>query len=288
MVALGGFVWQVRRSGASPWLWVVIAVPLTYWTMGALAGGIEDRIPGNPRYVYVGVVGVLLVAVELFRDVRSSPSIRWGILGIGALALSMNLALLRDGAELYRETWTPHVRALLTSLELSRSRVEPGFDPLEAGVTDLGSVWDALARTGEPPTASYLRASSRYGSPAFSIEELLAQDERVLTKVDATLVSALGLRLEPSPPPPSRGACRILRLSTAGPPSGPLPSGGAFMATEPAGASVSVRRFANEAWVPIGTLGSEGWTELRLPPAGGAPRWQISAEAQALTVCPRP
>jgi hypothetical protein len=266
---------------------VALAVPLVYWTMGAGAAGIEARVPNLSRYVYPGVVGVLLVAVEVFRD-RHLP-LRWlgAVAAVGVVALATNLILLRDGARLYRGTYSADARAQLAAFDLTRGNVSPDFDPtlFEGSTNVLGSAWSALRRAGEQPTAAYLDASSRYGSPGFSIPELERQSETVRARTDVVLAAALELSLEPGGPPDER-RCESVSGSAGGTSSSPLPAGGAYLrARDPAMTAVRVRRFATEATVSVGTLSGD-WVELKVPRDDSPNPWYVWVDARELELCP--
>jgi hypothetical protein len=287
VAALVGLAWHVRQRGINAGLWVALAVPLVYWTMGAGAAGIEARVPELSRYVYPGVVGVLLVVVEVFRD-RRLP-LRWlgAVAAVAALALATNLILLRDGARHYRGTYSGDARAQLAAFDLARGAVSPDFDPtLFEGSTDvLGSAWSALRRAGEQPTATYLDASSRYGSPGFSVPELERQSETVRARTDVVLAAALELSLESGGPPDER-RCESVSASAGGTSSSPLPAGGAYLrARDPATTAVRVRRFAALATVSVGTLSGD-WVELKVPSDYSPNPWYVSVDARELELCP--
>jgi hypothetical protein len=290
VIALAGLAWHVQRRGMTPGLWVALAVPLTYWTMAAAASGIEDRVPTLSRYIYPGAVAVLLVAVEVFRD-RPLPLRTLGaVAAVGAVGLAMNLVLLRDAARIYRGPYTDEVRAELAAIDVARDHVEPDFNPtaVEGGIYlgGIGSAWDALGFAGEQATAAYLDASSRYGSPAFSVSEIGRESEVLRSHADAVLARALELSLQPTGPPDER-RCEVVRGSGDAPATARLPAGGAYLrARNPATVDVNVRRFASGQTTPVGALSGQ-WMELEIPTDEASDPWYLSVDARELELCPR-
>jgi hypothetical protein len=233
VLAVIAFAFRLRRGAVPRALWVSLGIVLAYWTLGALAAS-GERGPGATRYVYPGVVAVLLVAVDAVRPLRVS---RLGLLALfaaAAFSVATNLAILRNGVVYFRDDYSAAVRSELAMLELARANVAPDFNPANRLPPEIAPV-------GAPAT-TYLGARDRYGSPAFSLGELSEQTEGVREGADQVLATALGLRLEPSPPGERGRACRRLRSAA---PGGtvrlPVPPGGASLrvaAVAPASVSV--------------------------------------------------
>ena len=280
LIALAGLGWHVYRRGASLGLVVALTVPLSYWILGATASGIQGRVPLDPRYVYPGSVGVLLVALEVFRGYRPTRRVVAIVGAIGVLALAMNLALLRDGSNTYRNFYTPPTRAALGGIELTAPRVDPSFDA-SATAASLNSAWDALTLLGQPPTGAYLGAAEAYGGLGFSPAELAAQPEPERATADAVMAAALGLTVGSSAAPETE--CRTVpeRQGTA---SAPLPPGGAILRGTP-GSAVEVRRFATDTGTEVGTLGP-AWSRLEVPADLSDEPWVVSAATPSLELCP--
>jgi hypothetical protein len=287
IAALAGLAWHVRRRGISAGLWVALAVPLTYWTMAAAAAGIEGRVPEMSRYVYPGAIAVLLVIVEVFRDIRLPMRALGAVAAVAALGVGMNLVILRDGARFYRVDYTGETRTQLAALDLARGHVDPAFDPtaVEGGSLTLGSAWEAVGLAGEQPTPAYLDASSRYGSPAFSVPELERQSDGLRARADAVLAGALELLLQPAQRPDRQG-CRVIRAPIGAAPTARLPLGGAYLRKrDPVTANVSLRRFATGETASVGAL-SGHWMELEVPTDVAPNPWYVSADARELQLCP--
>ncbi len=112
------------------------------------------------------------------------------VAAVAALGLFGNLAMGRNGST-YLHAYADSARAQLAMLELARGTVDRGFIPAyeTPGVTQIQMLIGA---------GGYLDGVDRYGSPAFSIPELLAQDPEVRTGADTVLVAADKLALEPA------------------------------------------------------------------------------------------
>ncbi len=177
--------------------WTILGTLLAY--LALVAVGLDPaRAPNASRYVYMGgILGLLLVA-ELSRDVRWSTVTGLLAFVVLGLALMANASELRAGGRLFEAEGATN-RATLAALELSRDHVEP----------DL-FVEDETAAHSHPDmffTASaYFDAVDDFGSPAFSIDELLSSAEQAREAADQELVRALDLTVMPGGPSPvSRG-----------------------------------------------------------------------------------
>src|SRR6476620_8017736 len=89
---LAGLVYRVRRGAVPPTLWAFLATAIAYWLTMA-AGG---RPPDSTRYVFVGAVLVLLVAVDALRGVRFGWKATAAFFLVVALAIPANVAKLYD------------------------------------------------------------------------------------------------------------------------------------------------------------------------------------------------
>jgi hypothetical protein len=279
VAAVVALVLRIRRGNVPPTLWVALGVVLAYWALGALAANSSARGPWAIRYMYPGAVGVLLTTTA------TASGIRFSRLGLGALfaatavSLATNLALLRDGAALFRD-YSSRTRAQLAMLELARDRVDPYFDADEVG---------ANIPPNSPDAGAYLAGVDRYGSPAFPLAEVARQSDSVRQAADQVLASALELQLVPSHSGARSGeACRHIRSSEAGEPiTFEVPTGGARMRVRAAApASVAVGRFATSQSAELGDLSPGEQATLRIPPDSSPTPWRASAtDARSVTVC---
>jgi hypothetical protein len=268
---------RIRRGDVPSSLWVSLGIVLAFGTLAALAFS-DLRTPGSERYVYMGAVGVLLVATDAARGIRFS---RRGValLFAGcAFSLATNLALLRDAAAGYRNAYSIPSRAQFAVLELARDHVDPGF----AGIRSLG-VFGNVA-----PAGPYLDASARYGSLGFSLPELERQSESVRQGADRVLASALELRLRPSPAGRRPAGCQVLRNEDPGGPIGvELPQGGASLRARTATrAPVTLGRFGTSPSAEVGTLPPAKRTVLRVPTDASPVPWRAAVTgARSVEVC---
>ena len=166
----------------SPRLWAVLALPLIYWTLLALARG-QLNDPAQVRHLYPAVAFVLLAAVEWSRGIRLSGRGLAVLTAAAAVILVGNVGRVRDEAGVLKLD-AVDLLPRLTALELSRDSVTPDFRP----VTDAnGSAPDIVA-------GRYFEAIDDFGSPAPTLEELLGLGETRLALADQTLVRALAVR----------------------------------------------------------------------------------------------
>jgi len=279
-VAVGALVWRLTRGDIPRWLWVALAIALSYWAMSALAAGTMGRVPVLVKYVYPGVSVALLVAVTAAQGLRFTRVGLAALFGVAAVSLLTNGALLRDAGTYFRDLYSTGVKARLATLEITRDTVAPRFNPF---ATAENPALDATGTTAE----AYLDAADRYGSLAMTPAELAGQGEGVRQAADRVLAAALGLEL--SAPADLRRAegCRTLREDAGRPIVFQLPAGGAVLETGgEAPATVGLRRFADLPSVDLGSTAPGEASALSIPPDAAAEPWFASVSgAPSLRVC---
>ncbi len=274
VVAGVGLVWRVRRGAVDRWFWSYLAIPLVFW-LSVVVALEPNRYPNSDRYIYGGAIAVLLLAAEALRGVRFSPSALAGLLVASAVALTGNIAQLRDDGSILRTTGA-NVRATLGAIELARDHVAPTFLP-PGGYEGLLVNWGG----GVGP---YLRAVARYGSFAFTAAELRHQTQAVRERADATLVGALRIRLRAAPgfkpsarclraPPGSKGLTHL----TLRPP-------GAVLRAAASG-PVALGRFGSAATVRVGSLRLGQFAALAIPRDRTPLPWRVFALRGVQELC---
>jgi hypothetical protein len=272
--AAAALVWRLARGGRTPFLWAAIAILLAIW-IGLAIGFGQGRTPTTVRYVYAGGALAILVAAEAARGVRFSRAATLAAIIIALLALSTNIARLRDGINYYR-TFAIEQRAQLTAVEIARDRVAAGFVP------DFGAVGFSHIEAGP-----YLGAVDRIGSAGFSASELAGQREETRAATDRVLVSALSVALAPMAPAEPARDCRRVTAPAGGAVSIPAVPPGVALRSRGA-ADVALRRFASEMTVTIGSLAPGQRTALRLPTDRSQQPWTVvvsSPEGGTVTAC---
>ncbi|HEX6687623.1 MAG TPA: hypothetical protein VF085_03035 [Solirubrobacterales bacterium] len=268
---------RLRRGSIPRTLWAWLAILLFYWvTMGAAA-----RPPEGSRYLFFSAVGVLLVAAEALGG-RVGKRLTAGVVVIALLALPANIAQLRSGYEedtLHRDA--PVSRTEWAMLELARDRVDPEYvatsDPrvVAAG----GGLFIGI------PAGAYLRRVESDGSPAFSLDELRGQEERLRLLADATLVGALGIETKDATAPPTERGCRTVELERGAEfATFPLPAGTTLLRASAPHTAFWLQRFAHAPRsVGIDYLPAGHWVKLTIPPDGAADVWHgtVSAPVEA-------
>lgn len=280
-LALAALLFRLSRGGVPKSLWASLAILGTYWLAAALAdnGGNTfqaENDPGAVRYVYPATIGVLLVATDAVRGLRIGRAGYAALFAVGLFAVAMNLTQLRDGAAVIR-SFGEIERVNLAMLELADGR-EPGGD---------GSGEDPAARPEVateisflalgPDREDYLAASARYGSPAFTLDEIRGNPARV-PYADSALVQAYGLRLEDGPAAAKGGECDQARTVE-------LQPGSSYSLSGEAGAEVFLSRFGPAPGYGVGVL-ETGGSMLDLPEDPAQEPWRASAATGSLVACP--
>jgi hypothetical protein len=186
-LALAGLVLLVRhllRRGTLPVrLLALLAAGAAYWGLAAVF-----RAHVNPRtdsrYLYLGGILVLLLAVEVLTPVAIGPRLLAVIaVLVGAAALA-NFGSLRSGSGHLQE-YSRFVRAELGALELAGPRTRSDFAPDPVRSPDITA-------------GKYFAAVRDYGSsPASSPREIARAGEAERQAADAVLLGAVGTAAVP-------------------------------------------------------------------------------------------
>jgi hypothetical protein len=271
LAAYGGY----RRRGFFAGLWPALAAASTFWFLAAFNQG-PGREPYSSRYLYVGVLFVLLIAVNLLQGMKPG---RWALVATAAVTcvvVGFNLVPLREGRDFF-EKQTVLTRADLAAIEIAGDSVDPTFrlSPEVAGTVFLSEI-----EAGE-----YLRAVDEYGSPAYSAAELAGAAEEGRSHADLVLANALPLGIETEPAGAGVGhdCVRVAGATTL-----ELRPGTTTIEVGPGGeGTVKLRRFARHEYpLNSGALPAGSTTHLSIPRDRLARRWQLLVEAdQGASVC---
>jgi hypothetical protein len=283
VIVLAGYGLRSRGGGVSPGFWPVAVAGLSYWFLAAF-NFIPGREAASTRYVYGGAIFILLIAAELLRGVRWS---RNSLLIAGAVvlvAIVPNLGYMKKGGQWEREQ-SAFTRADLAALEIARRTVDPGFvlAPFEvAGTASLGVV----------TAGKYFEAADRWGSNAYSVEELEDATPIARHYADIVLSQALPLSTEVQPNVLSANdkGCLTQEAGTVTPTSEfELGPGVTRIEVAPGpDADLSLRRFS-EGEYPVGAepAAAGSTTLLRIPRDNADNPWFLHVDAdQLVRVCP--
>lgn len=285
-------VWCAWRRKVTPRLVTFLVTLLGYWVVLALARGSAPSGYDN-RYVFVGALMLVLVAVELLQGVRlrRRPARILVLVVVACTALNV-VWIFVDGRFKRREGAI--VRAELGALEISRGVVAADFAP------------DTNIRLVAVRAGGYFAAITKYGSsPADSPAALGAAPEDARLAADSVLVRALGVMIISVPGArAARGglpAIESIQRGVARPsgaclelqPGAPLsvfdirlPPGGSYIQTSKKGVVVVfVRRFGAFPSQPLGMV-SGGLAWLRAPLGRATAPWHARlVTTRPTTVC---
>jgi hypothetical protein len=224
--------WLIRRHPIPARLAGLLATGLSLWIALAVTRSTVSP-PETSRYIYLGAVVIVLVGVELLRDVWITPRAAVIATALVAFFAVTGLTPLHAGASAWRAT-SKTVAAELAALEIAAAHVSPNYQP----------------DTVRAPTiiaAPYLHTvDTMHSSPADAPAQIIASEPAVRTEVDENLV-----KLE--------GAGALAPASAATPPSPRLPL--------VAGASGGPPVRRGNCW-RTAAVGVVTYTEFLLPPAG--------------------
>ena len=275
--AIAALAVAVRRRRPSRWLWVVLATLLAYWLSIAVNAD-PFRQASFSRYMYPGVVLLLMLAAELFRGVRPTRAVLVGVYALVALSLIGNLGALHDNY-VTRHSWTPVLGGGFGALDIAADSVDPALrlNPENADFAYFDNV-DA---------GSYLAAAAKYGSLGYSPEELAQAPESGRVAADKVLAAAHDLALTEPTGEAGAGDCATADLAATG--ASEVTTGpGAITIRAPGGGPVEVRmrRFATGSYpIDLGPVGDQA-RELRIPLDRADQPWVINLAGQGrVEVC---
>ncbi len=295
-LVLGGLLaLHVRRATRSIRFWTVAGTLVIYLALVAL-GLSPARAPNASRYVYMGGILALLLVAELARDIRWSTAVGLVAFVFFGLSLMANVAELRVGGHLFEAEGATN-RATLAALELSRARVDPNLSVEDESTTH--SHPDMLF-----PAWAYFEAERDFGSPAFSLEQLLSTGGQAREAADQELVRALGISAEPianpevdrggSPPrslTASDGRTRTVGSCLALTPNPgrtasfqlELPRGGFSYRTAPTTkVDLKLARFADQPVTELQPV--TGSAIVAIPPDAAHVPWRVGLQTDAKTL----
>ena len=279
-IAAIALVWWLSRRPLSARGWGLLAGLVGYWALTALSRAHLGE-PEAPRYIYLGGVLIVLLALELTGPRLPARGraliVAAALVGFAAVG---NLGTLEGGGRGLRDT-ADGLRAELAAFELVQDGVpaELQFTPLRAPQIRAGA---------------YLAAVEDYGSPALTPAELAAAGpaerqaaDDVLRRVVPVAPAAGAFAAAGSPPTPVAaagasatpvGACLRMAPERSGATVdvGLPPTGLGVSASSAAPAELRVRRFGDgfpaeaQASVPAG-----GSATLRLPADDAGTPWVV-------------
>jgi hypothetical protein len=262
-------VLAVRRGILDHWrLTALIALPLVFWVLTGIARA-DLHEPAAPRYLYPGVLFLLLVAVEAARGTRiASRGGAAALLVTLALVTLAHIGALRDGAGYLRDQATELDGALAAMRLAAPHDLQPGFQPAPAVAPQIHA-------------AAYLGAVDDLGSPAPSAAALPRLYERAREAADDTLARAYGVRLVPVLVKARAGACRRAPVDLE------LPAPGLVIASGGGTAKVQVRRFA-DVYRPAGAVTAGTVWSLTIPRDASSTPWQVRVTGSGpVRICDR-
>lgn len=268
VLAIGVAFWLLRRRGPIPkTLWPPLAILVAFWMeLGVVL--IPGRTAGESRYLYAGVLVLLLVVVEMLRGVRTTRLTVAIALALTVAAVAGNLARFHEGRQVLYGV-QEEAGAYTAVMQLAGKHGDQAFTP-NVDAPYLAS--NALQMN----TGPWLEVVDRYGSSADSIPQLQRQSEEIREKADAIAVKTLRLRLVRAAAEPAR---RCRRIGGGGAPTQvALPSGGAVL--RPARDSeVALRRWADDFAAGLGDARGGRAVVLRIPGDPSNVPWRLSFAA---------
>ncbi len=288
---------RLTRPGAlTPRTAGLLAAIAAFWLLVAL-GRAQLGAPSSTRYIYTGVILIVLILAEVVRGSPVSSRALWAVGVVALFALVANIHLLTVGENSLRNA-SRIVSAELGALQ-AVPRIAPAgliVDPTYAPQVFSGQYFSAIHAIGS--------------SPADSLEQILRQPEPARSAADTLLVRAGDLPASGSTTtstalakPPTverslagsstvRGACIHFQPTENGAALDLLVPPGGVQLSSRAGPPIQVlaRRFASgyEGSPIAGPLGSETITVRPLPDSSPLP-WHLRiATAQAVLACAMP
>jgi hypothetical protein len=269
---------------------------LSFWLLTAGVAG-PARQPEASRFLYVGVVLLLLLLAQM---IAASPIRRNGALALAAIcafALLPNIRELTYGADFFQEQ-SERNRAVMGAADLLGEKapntlMEVPQEWAEGNVADL-----------QFSLEQYIASKRRFGSPAFSVEEIERASPAARADADRFIVRALAPAIQPAAGPPGglpvrlvsqsggiivrRGGClRFEPRASGAQVSVNLPESGLWLHPAPGPfVQISLRRFADGFRVGAGPAPSARPSTFRFPSGPASSDWQAQLKTeQPILLC---
>lgn len=277
LIALAVF-WKWRRPGISAFFWRSTAAAASYWILAGFSY-IPGREAASNRYVYAGVIFLVMMAADLFSGVRVGRKALIAVLAIGACAVLPNIALMKEGSNVL-ETQGELTRADTAAIQIARRTIPPEMvmDPTITGT---------LANVAIVP-GPYLEVTDQHGSPAYSPAELVNGSPLAQHWADVFLSKALPLSFEVLPTRQSpRGSCSNLGGDGSEAETELGPGTVLIVAAPDAEAKVTARRFSGTEFpVELGVVPAGEVAKLSIPQDEATQPWHLKIESsQVARVC---
>jgi hypothetical protein len=267
-IALG--IWRLLRGPRiAPEIWIGIVGALAFWVLTGVNQS-SGSAPDAGRYDFVGAIFMVLILVEL---VRGLP-LGWHAAGAASAIVLVSMVGNANGFRYGRDALSAEAandRVALGALEIARDRVDPEFR-LSPEIAGSGFLIVVDAK-------SYFESANRYGSPALSPAELLAQPEPLRQHADSVLLAALPVTLANAGGASRSAGCRSIRARRGRPGRLTLRlRGGTALwlhAYRAGPTDVGLRRFADSA-TTLGTVDPGHSSLLTIPADRSLVPWRLS------------
>jgi hypothetical protein len=279
---LAGFwlIRRLRRRGSLPAsFWVAVAVLVVLWAEQALALS-PERTPGEIRYVLPDTVAFLLVAFELARGVRATRMALAVAAALTVAAVVGNLPRFQEGRDILAE-YSPPTNAAIAVMVLGGSHIVPTFSPAANAPEAFPGGRGPFIAAG-----TIQEIAAKYGSPGFSVAELIGQPEWVRRSADIVAAHALEVHTVPAEGAAEGARAAQCHLEPGAGESVTVPRGGGILvAKNPS--PLLARRFGAEFSIEVGTVEAGAPMALTIPADSAAVPWRVQApESGGLTACP--
>jgi hypothetical protein len=260
LLAIGVGFRILRDREVSRGMAIFLTLAFAFWILAGLNRN-EARAPTSSRYQYPSAVFLLLIAGQALKGIRI-PAGAVPVAGVAAILAAIGgMSLMTREQE---DRWVPaanSLRASLAAVELSAPSTAPAFTV-------------EVPPTITFPASRYLAATSEYGSPAFTEEQLAERPATERATADLTMAQAMSMSL--ISPAGSFDECRRLSASIEADVRTALPSGEYLIENESASpVEVLLRRFAHEFPVTLGPIEPGASAALPIPQDQTSRDWRL-------------
>lgn len=281
LAAVVALAWRLSRGSLPSHLWITASALVTLWGLGVIVAN-AFRLPNADRYLLPSLVAVLLVAGAAAAGFRWSRPALIGLYIVAAIGVGSNALQLSNGGNKLRRDVAVSVRSELGAVQVAGASADRDFE-LPPSETLVNVAFISVMRSGRSAVGAYLEVAKRYGPIGYSTSELRGLADSVRARVDALLIGLEQIALKPAAPP--EAGCRNLGLGY-GQASFELQPGDGVTLEAPRGAAeIAIRRFADPAATPLGTVKAGAAAELRAPSDQASDPWVVAVSGPAARAC---
>mgnify|MGYP001241898129 CR=1 FL=1 len=272
LVAATG-IWLFRRRRLPRPLLVAVAIGLAFWGLAAL-NQIPGREFGASRYLLPGAVFVLMMLAGALDGYRVKSRYVVMVAAIAVIAIVSNIQVMSSGYEILKPLSDKGI-AGLTALDIAGEQGRPD------GLLGMNEDDSAVV-----VSADYFDAEEKYGSAAWSPDEIADSPEEARVHMDEVLISFLPVTSTGVDPVSPGTRCTTVKAGSGSGVESVKVTGRNFTASPKSDVFILLSRFADLPTTGAAFASGDSTIRVDIPPDRAGGEWRVGfAGSGSVTVC---